>query len=306
MSGFKPLLPHIILPKENRGPNKPTPGPKNVLSVSAMIRDNLTLSSWLLFGGLLQGIAITTLGPMTLIPTAVVILYRVIDHLLMATGIIRNRYMDGVLHTKFSGQYPRPDGSFAADPAAESVCVFLLGASCNHPLGILAPGVRELSDKAQAMVDAMTADSEKYGVLGTSSWIKREEAARNELMYMFYLRDYESLHRFAHDSLHMEGVQWWSKIVKDHPYVAIYHETYNIPKGQWENIYINSHPTGMGNTWFPLKGDEKGSEGVNGFARSVVDARSGALRSAAKRLQFKWLEEAEKEGNDLYDKTFIQ
>ncbi|KAL2838980.1 hypothetical protein BJY01DRAFT_219557 [Aspergillus pseudoustus] len=300
MPGFTPLVPPQAATRNGHGSKSTTPirVPMSPPVLSGMIKDNMALSSWLLLGGLLQGLAIYALGLRALIPPTVIILYRTIDHLLMACGITHNHYMHGVLQTKFSGQFPQPDGSFTATPAAESIVVFHLGARINHPLGPLAPGAKGLDDRVKKMIDAMTADAEKYGVLGVSHWIKQEAAAGNEVMYIFYLRDYDALHRFAHDEIHMDGVVWWTRIVKNHPHIAIFHETYVVQKGQWENIYINSKPTGMGDTYFPIKG--KGE-----LARSPVDARSGALRSASKRLQFQWLEEAEKDGGELYDRTFV-
>jgi hypothetical protein len=156
------------------------------------------------------------------------------------------------------------------------------------------------------MVQAISGDLERYGVLGISNYRKVENASGNESLFIFYLRDYESLHRFAHDQLHMDGVNWWTKIVKDHTHLAIYHETYVVPKGHWENIYINSKPTGMGDTCFPVRDGGGGNlkeGGISKLVRSPVDARSGALRSASKRLQMKWLEEVEDQG-ELYDRTF--
>ncbi|KAL3446095.1 hypothetical protein BJX65DRAFT_134576 [Aspergillus insuetus] len=303
MTGFTPLLGPRPVANGVQDPKKPIRVPTTPPPISAMVRETMTLSSWLLLGGLLQGIAIHLLGPRALIPTTIVILYRVLDHLLMACKITRNRYMDGVLQTKVSGQYPRPDGSFSGTPADESVVVFRLGARSNHPLGILAPGMVALGKYVKEMVRDMTSDAEKYGVLGLSRWVKQEDPAGNETMFLFYLRDYDGLHRFAHDKLHMDGLAWWTTIVKDHPHISILHETYVVPKGQWENIYINSKPTGMGDTWFPSR-DEDGH--VRELVRSAVDARSGALRSASKRLQMKWLEEVEKEQGELYDRTFTQ
>jgi hypothetical protein len=63
----------------------------------------------------------------------------------------------------------------------------------------------------------------------------------------------------------------------------------------------------MGDTWFPLRDGKRGKEGgMTELVRSPVDARSGALRSASKRLQMKRLEEAEEEEEqgELYDRTF--
>ncbi|KAL4905228.1 hypothetical protein BDW74DRAFT_178231 [Aspergillus multicolor] len=306
MSNFKPLLPPQTLP--GKGSKSPVRIPIKPPSISAMIRETMTLSTWLLIGAVLQGLAIRLFGLVTLFPTASIVLYRVLDHLLMTFNITHNRYMSDVLRTKVSGQYPQSNGEFTATPAAESIVVFHLGARSNHPLGILAPGMLELTKQVKEMVDIMTGDIERYGVLGLSQYIKVEDAAGNESMFLFYLRDYESLHRFAHDEIHMKGLAWWARIVKDHPHIAIFHETYVVPKGAWENIYINSAPTGMGDTWFPVReGEKEGVRqgGITGLVRSAVDARGGVLRSASKRLQMKWLEEAEEIQGELYDQTFV-
>jgi hypothetical protein len=56
------------------------------------------------------------------------------------------------------------------------------------------------------MAQNMTADMERYGVLGVSRFAKQDDAAGNETMFLFYLREYEPLHRFAHDKMHMDGL----------------------------------------------------------------------------------------------------
>ncbi|RAK99580.1 monooxygenase fmaE [Aspergillus ibericus CBS 121593] len=267
-----------------------------------MIRDNLTLTSWLLLGGLVQGLAGMALGPLALLPTVCILLYRTIDHVLMACHITPNRYLAGTVPTKHSAQAPTPEGTFGSEPAAESLVVFLLGARCNHPLGMLAPGMRELGEGAARMSQAMRAEPVKYGLLGTTHWLKQDSPAGNESLNIFYLRSYEDLHRFAHDEVHMDGVRWWSRIAKDHPHLGIYHETYLVPRGHWENIYFNTHPTGLANTWFPVRDPGAATpETVQQWVRPLVDARSGVLRSGSKRLQLAHLEAREKEHHDMYD-----
>ncbi|PYI12792.1 hypothetical protein BO99DRAFT_408016 [Aspergillus violaceofuscus CBS 115571] len=315
-STFTPLLPSQPLPK-----NGPIRFPFQPPNLSVMLRDNMTLSSWLLSGALLQGLAFTVFGPKSLIPPTMILLYRVIDHLLMAAHITRNRYMDHTLQTKFSAQYPttpsitpQNPGStlskyYPATPAAQPLVVFHLGARVNHPLGMFAPGWRDLGAYNQRMLAAMTADAEKYGLLGVSHWTKDAAAAGNESMWVFYLRDYDALHRFAHDEVHMAGVRWWARVVKAHPHIAIYHETYLVNPGQWENIYINSEPTGLADAWFPVAestedGGKETGPGGRMWVRAPVDARGGALRSASRRLQRGWLEEAEKVEGELYDRSF--
>ncbi|PWY70799.1 hypothetical protein BO94DRAFT_266091 [Aspergillus sclerotioniger CBS 115572] len=296
MATFTPLLPPRMVPRDQSGP---TPLPRPTLNPLPMIQSNLTLTSWLLLGGLIQGIACMALGPLSLLPTVLVLLYRTIDHVLMACHITPNRYMTGNIPVKHSAQAPNPDGTFGSEPASEDIVVFLLGARCNHPLGMFAPGMKYLGDSAGQMMEAMRANPVKYGLLGTTHWLRQEG---NEFLTIFYLRSYDALHRFAHDEEHMEGVRWWSRVAKEHPHLAIYHETYRVPRGHWENIYINTQPTGLANTWFPVRDDGKANqEVVHQWIRPVVDARSGVLRSASKRLQLAHLAKREQEHDDMYN-----
>ncbi|KAB8277442.1 hypothetical protein BDV30DRAFT_251612 [Aspergillus minisclerotigenes] len=304
MTAFKPLLSPFHVSKEPTNPRGILRLPRNIPSTSVVIRDNFTLSTWLFLGGLLQGLAVIIFGTYALIPTMLILLYRTTDHLLMAANITRNRYMDGVMQTKVSAQAPDANGTFGKEIASESIVVFHLGTRSNHPLGLLAPGFSELNRQVIVMNREMNSDPVKYGLLGTSTWGKQDDPAGNELMAIYYLRDYDALHRFAHGSLHVEGMRWWTKIVKDHPHIAIYHETYLVPKGKWENIYINSKPTGMGDTWFPVVEEEGEEGGVSRFVRPIVDAKHPALRSAARRLVMHQLEGAEKGEDDLYDRTW--
>lgn len=296
MTTFNPLLPPHIIPHNDANPNAPTRIPGVRPSMSPVFRDNMTLSSWLLVGGLLQGLSLITLGPITLLPTALILLYRVVDNLLMALKITRNRYLDNVVHNKWSPQIPFSDGTFGVEPARDKIVVFHLGARSNHPLGMFAPNMKGLGDSFQEMIADMRADPEKSGLLGTSRWIKQDDAAGNETITIFYLRDYESLHRFAYGDLHMKGVRYWNKIAKESPHIAIYHETYVVPRGHWEAIYIHSKPTGLGDTWFPYKDKEGGKDG---FQRPIVDARTGILRSKTGRMSM-----ARMEGVKEYDEVY--
>ncbi|KAE8142866.1 hypothetical protein BDV38DRAFT_234171 [Aspergillus pseudotamarii] len=305
MMTFKPLLAPFTVSNESTNSRGILQPPRNLPLISVAIRDNLTLSTWLLLGGLFQGLAVIVFGTYALIPTMLILLYRTTEHLLMAANITRNRYMDGVIQTKVSAQAPDANGIFGKEIASESIVVFHLGTRSNHPLGIFAPGFAEVNKKVIAMNREMNSDPVKYGLLGVSTWGKQDDSAGNEVMAIYYLRDYDALHRFAHGSLHVEGMRWWTEIVKDHPHIAIYHETYIVPKGKWENIYINAKPTGMGDTWFPVVEEGKSDEGrVSRLVRPIVDAKHPALRSAARRLAMRQLEGTEKREDELYDRTW--
>ncbi|GLI79291.1 hypothetical protein PoHVEF18_007621 [Penicillium ochrochloron] len=301
MATFKPLVPPRIIPRDDQNPNSPLPFPGDRPSISAAIRDNMTLSSWLLIGGLLQGLSLMALGPISILPTALILTYRVVDHALMSLGITRNRYLDGVIHQKYSPQIPHQDGSFGSEPSRDQVVVFHLGTRTNHPLGLLAPGIKGLGEVFLPMIRDMQADPEKSGLLGVSRWIKQDDAAGNETVTIFYLRDYESLHRFAYGDLHMNGVRYWHKISRESPHISIYHETYVVPRGHWEAIYINSKPTGLGDTWFQFKDKE---DETRGFVRPIVDARTGILKSKTGRLSMANMEKV-REYDEAYGESYV-
>jgi len=65
-------------------------------------------------------------------------------------------------------------------------------------------------------------------------------------MIICYFRSIRDLHDFAHGPTHRKAWDWWNSITKTHPYLSIMHEMYHSPKGHWENIFINNHPTGIG------------------------------------------------------------
>ncbi|KAK2808016.1 hypothetical protein FQN50_005098 [Emmonsiellopsis sp. PD_5] len=267
----------------------------------ASIRDDLTLSSWLLIGGLLQGIAVLALGYFSLIPPVLVLSYRIGDNLLMAAGLTKNRYLEGAVMTKFGAQIPREDGTFGSKPADQSVVVFLIGAKCSHPFGMLAPGWMKLNRYFVSMALQLEA-SPGSGLLGTSSWISNgEQSSSNTGLTLMYFRDYESLHKFAHGPKHMAGVRWWTQIVKTHPHLGIYHETYEVPKGSWENVYANIKPTGISATVYPIRSPE--GSGEIEWMSPVVDARKGPLRTAAGRFQKDHLRQHD--NKEIWDQTVV-
>lgn len=83
--------------------------------------------------------------------------------------------------------------------------------------------------------------------LGTTTWLGlNERSTANQQMVATYFRTLEDVHAYAHSPLHREAWEWWNKITKSHPHLSIMHEVYQAPKDHWENIYINNHLTGIG------------------------------------------------------------
>lgn len=268
---------------------------EKLLTNTQFIRDQFTISTWLCIGGVIQGALILALGRLALLPAVAVLLYRTLDTYAMVIGFKKNIYMKDVITQKFSAQIPDEIGEFGSQPANAPVTVFIIGTRSNHPLGMLAPGFKELGDHFQGMAKDLEKHAEEYGFLGMTTWLNASvRATSSELQQVAYFRSYDGLHAFAHSEIHRKAWDWWNRTVAQHPHLAIYHETYDVPAGHWETIYANSHPSGLGTATFKIT-DDTGSEA---YASSIVDASRGKLKSSAGRMN-----RASGDDNDKYEQA---
>jgi hypothetical protein len=95
-----------------------------------------------------------------------------------------------------------------------------------------------------------------FAVLGQTSWSNTDSRGVPEYLSVQYWRSIEHLHAFAHGPLHREGWEWWNRTLKEHPHLAIYHEVFAVDSKNWETIYTNCEPTGLGATSYLKKGDK--------------------------------------------------
>ena len=213
-------------------------------------------------------------------PCLTLLVLKIIDNVLQLFGIKRNEHMQGVIPGRHAALLPNVDGTFQRDengfPGGGQITVFLLSVKSNHPLGALAPGFRDLADFFIKMTANLRANAEEYGYLGSTNWLHVDErTSASEKMTVFYFRSLAGVHKFAHDDAHREGWDWWSKHARDIPFLGISHEAYEVPAGNWENVYVNMQPSGLGSASIPFKTEE----GETKFASPVVDASRGKLRT---------------------------
>jgi len=160
---------------------------------------------------------------------------------------------------------------YPTSPSSSKIIVFHLGVTFNHPLGVLCPGGKEIKTYFDAMVAQMYARRDEYGMLGASGWSSQDRETHNSRLYIFYFRDVDGLHKFAHDKEHAAGWKWLSDFHRDgHHHIAAYHETFEVPRGGWETIYLNSKPTLLGDTVVNVKDGEKEGDGEDKWVRSLV------------------------------------
>ncbi|EON60919.1 hypothetical protein W97_00129 [Coniosporium apollinis CBS 100218] len=280
----------------------PVFGPLNGQALSG-IRDQFTISTWLSLGAILQTAAYMLIGRLSLLPAFALVTYRILDTFLMTVGVKHNPGMDGVILNKFAAAFPDAEGKFGKKPARDGVVCFLIGARCNHPLGLLGYGYKDLGKFFEATTEACEAHADEYGLLGLSSWISNgERATGNEIMTVMYFKDVEGLHKFAHGPSHRKGWEWWNKNLRKLPHLSIWHEVFAAPAGHWEGIYANSHPTGLGATAtrVELPASEKGSAETAWFS-PIVDARKGVLKTSAGRMTMSNGDDHDKYGDDPYE-----
>ncbi|KAM0717477.1 hypothetical protein Q7P37_007329 [Cladosporium fusiforme] len=266
---FKPLL----SPEEKR----PKSAFFGAAGLQSFIRDQFTVTTWLAIGAFVQSLAFLLVGRVALIPSATYLILSLANTFATAAGWKPNSLMDGVIREKFSTAFPNADGTYGEKPADSEIVVFLIGFRNNHPLGLLGPGVKEVGDAFGQMVKDLEKHTEEFGFLGATSWLNAAtRTTQNETLVVCYFQSVEGLHKFAHSDYHMKTWLWWNKHVKNRPYMSIYHETYHVPKGNWETIYVNSHISGLPSARIQTE------DGL--WASPMVDAKRGLLKTSAGRM----------------------
>ena len=251
-------------------------------------------------GAVAQGVLFLMLGRIALLPAVAILLFRTLDAYAMSVGWKRNKYMDGVIPKKYSTSFPDDTGRYGNKPADSEVVVFLIGTRSNHPLGLFGPGVKQMGDYFTQMTNDLETHAEEFGYLGQTSWLNSNNRHTNsEIMQVCYFRTVEGLHNFSHSQYHRNGWNWWNKNFKQFSHMSIFHETYHVPKGHWESIYVNSHQSGINATTHKYIDEETGKEM---YASPIVDASKGLLKTSAGRMSRSNATEHDKYGDDPYQK----
>jgi heme-degrading monooxygenase HmoA len=219
----------------------------NQTNNSQLVRDQLTITSWLLLGAVIQGIAHVLLpyrNILIVLPVFLFMAYKMFNTLLMLIGLVPNPRMTKTLPYRTTVVYPDSNGN-QDKPGSEPVCAILLGVVSHHPLGAFGPGFKDVGGKFEAMLTELSNDASTHGFLGSSSWINaHERTTSNEYASILYFDNEESLYKYAHGPLHSEVMQWWRKEGENLKHVGIMHEVFACPKNGWEGVYLNYHPTG--------------------------------------------------------------
>ncbi|EJU03093.1 hypothetical protein DACRYDRAFT_21415 [Dacryopinax primogenitus] len=261
----------------------------------AMLRDNFQISTWMLMGAALVGTSFFLVGSWAFYGVIAVYTWlagQLLYSVVMALGWIPNVWLKDVIPEKFTAQLP-PQDPEDNGPSSSGLCVFLLGSRFNHPLGLLAPGVKEISDWAEKCY-VECRDNEEYGLLGMSHFLGTERSANNTIATLMYFRTTAGLHKFALSQVHRDTWSWWLEIQKKYPHLAIMHETYDVLPKHWESVYVHMHKAGLSGA--SVKLDDKDSEGKALWWSTPVQANRGKFRSSKGRLGWSEGDDNEKVG----------
>ncbi|KAM3424173.1 hypothetical protein BST61_g11284 [Cercospora zeina] len=284
-----------LLPTKDKRPKSQFYGPAGFQS---LLRDQFAIETWLAFGAAAQAGLYTLLGAYAFLPAISYLLLAALDTALVTTSLKSNPYMKDIIPKKFSAQIPDVHENYGSQPANQDVVVFLIGTRSNHPLGILAPGMPTSAQHFQNLTAKLEEHAEEFGFLGMTSWLNsNQRSTKSEILQVCYFRNIEGLHAFAHSKHHREAWNWWNKTTKQYPHLSIFHETYHVPKGHYESIYINSHASGLPSVTSKVENKETGK---SRWASPVVDASKGVLRTSAGRMARSHGNEHDQYGEDPY------
>lgn len=254
-------------------------------------------------GAFLQGlVSLLPYRNITLLaPVVALLAIRIAKPILMTYGWLENTYMKDVILGRTVPVFPPSSSSGPAtttdrtSPSNDQICVLIIAARSNHPLGMFGPGYNELGDYFTSMSAELDANAEEHGFLGQTAWQSASDkrSSRGEVGANLYFKSAEHLHAYAHGPLHTKGMQWWMATKPKH--VGIMHEIFVAPKGSWEGVYVNYHPTGLGATTAPVAMDDGSTVWVN----SLVEGK-GKLAYSRGRMGREFAREKEWEA---YEKT---
>lgn len=106
------------------------------------------------------------------------------------------------------------------------------------------PPYQKLTDLAAAMFMDLEQNPVDYGFLGVSTYNSAGDTTKPELTSIMYFRSMEHVHKFVASKSHRAGWDWWNHAKVEN--ITISHEVYDVPKGNWENVYVNAKPYGFG------------------------------------------------------------
>ena len=128
---------------------------------------------------------------------------------------------------------------------SEDIVVFIIGMRINKRLAI--HKWLPVFTAMPGMIRELYMNKEDLGFLSMESYFGLKTTAMIQ-----YWRSTEDLVAYAKHEKHMAAWKRFNQKVGNNDAVGIYHETYQINKGNYESIYANMPQYGLGKTLMPI------------------------------------------------------
>ena len=232
-----------------------------------------------MLGSLLQ-LTLSALLPLrwAAVPALVLLFNAAITTVFQCLNSSGNHFMARVVSGRATAQFPSEVGTYGPEPSQGSLVVFNLGIQFNHPLGVMAPGVKEINNAFLAMSVDMMKRKDELGLISVSHWRANERESNNSMLISYYFKDAEKIQQFANEELHLGARNAYYARRPEH--VGIYHETFVVKDGGYESLYGNCHPVLMGRGQVMVNP----KEGEKQWMSTLVSADTPALKSYNARL----------------------
>lgn len=145
----------------------------NIPNYLLYFRDDLRLSTWILWGAVIQSV-ITIILPtrIALLPAVLLLGTRIVLSTLRNEGLLQSSEAEAVVPGRYTAQIPNPDGSFPPTASAKEICIFIIATRSNHPKGRFAPGISEITDYFRNMWQDASRNKEKWGCKALETDVK--------------------------------------------------------------------------------------------------------------------------------------
>ncbi|KUP09473.1 transcriptional regulator [Bacillus coahuilensis p1.1.43] len=130
-------------------------------------------------------------------------------------------------------------------PNSKDVVVFIIGMRINNPLAV--HKWLPVFTAMPGMIRELYTHKEELGFLSMESYFGLRTTAMIQ-----YWRTTDDLLAYARQEKHMKAWRNFNQKAMNNSSVGIYHETYPLTSGQYESIYVNMPPYGLGKAFTPV------------------------------------------------------
>ncbi len=136
----------------------------NIPNYLLYFRDDMRLSTWILWGAVIQSMLVVALPIyVALLPATLMLGSRIVLSTLRNEGFLPYNSTKKVVPGRSTAQIPNPDGTFPVTASAKEVCIFIIATRSNHPKGRFAPGLDEITNYFRTMWQDVSRNREKWG-----------------------------------------------------------------------------------------------------------------------------------------------